>query len=71
MADSSDLYHSFPTLVDTLEDAGSTQTIVGADGVSREMLEIPGSINGEDGVFQYIKNPDSTINHRLFVPNGP
>lgn len=23
---------------------------------------------GRDGVFQFIKNPDGTINHRLFVP---
>lgn len=54
--------------------SGSIKTITGGDNITREMLEIPGSYTtagGEvkEGVFQFIKEVDGTINHRLFVPN--
>ena len=64
-------FHSFPRSVEAFENAGSVRTITGGDKVVREVLEIPGSYGGRDGVFQFIKNPDGTINHRLFVPNKP
>jgi filamentous hemagglutinin len=41
---------------------------LGRDGVKRLWLEIPGRYRGRDGVFQFIKEADGTINHRLFVP---
>ena len=74
-------FHSFPESVKAFEGAGTVRTITGGDGVARQMLEIPGSyatpgnvLNGggvwRDGVFQFIKEADGTINHRLFVP-GP
>jgi hypothetical protein len=62
-------YHSFPELVKNYESLGTVKTITGGDGVVRDALEIPGSYGGRDSVFQFIKNPDGTINHRLFVPN--
>lgn len=71
MAEAGDLYHGFPSLVDTLGGAGSLRSLRGGDGLVREVLEIPGSVNGVKGVFQYFKNPDGTINHRLFVPRKP
>lgn len=64
-------FHSFPESVTAFENAGKVRTITGGDKVVREVLEIPGSYSGRDGVFQFIKNPDGTINHRLFVPNQP
>ena len=70
MANTADLHHSFPQMIDTMESAGSVRTVVGGDGIPREVLEIPGSINGKSGVYQYMKNPDGTINHRQFVPNN-
>jgi hypothetical protein len=70
MADVTDLYHGFPMLIDTMEQAGDTRIIIGGDGVLRDVLEIPGSINGRNGVYQYIKNSDGTINHRLFIPDN-
>lgn len=66
--DATDLFHAFPTLVDTSGDVGTVRTVVGGDGSTYQVLEIPGSINGQNGVYQYIKNSDGTINHRLFVP---
>jgi hypothetical protein len=75
-------FHSFPESVTALESVGTVKRITGADGVVREMLEIPGSYatpgNGTNGggrwlqgVFQFIKEADGTINHRLFVPKSP
>ena len=61
-------FHSFPELVKNYESFGTVRTITGGDGVARQVLEIPGSYGGRNGVFQFIKNPDGTINHRLFVP---
>lgn len=64
-------FHSFPESVRAFESAGSVRSITGGDGIVREILEIPGSYSGRDGLFQFIKNQDATINHRLFVPNKP
>lgn len=60
-------FHSFPEAVKTFESTGITRNISGGDGVVREMLEIPGSYGSREGVFQFIKEADGTINHRLFV----
>jgi hypothetical protein len=62
-------YHGFPQSVDAFSGEGTVTQIVGSDGVTRSMLTISGSYNGKTGVFEYIRNPDGTINHRLFVPN--
>ncbi|WP_197732872.1 hypothetical protein [Paraburkholderia pallida] len=62
-------YHGFPQSADAFSGEGTVQPITGGDGVVRWKLTIPGSYNGTSGVFEYIRNPDGTINHRLFVPN--
>jgi RHS repeat-associated protein len=61
--------HSFPESVTAFESAGRTFWRRGGDGVKRLWLEIPGSYRGHEGVFQFIREADGTINHRLFVPN--
>jgi filamentous hemagglutinin len=66
-------FHSFSESVTAFEGSGTVSQIVGGDGISRQMLEIHGSYmsttgNGYDGVFQFIKEADGWINHRLFVP---
>ncbi|MBN2194415.1 MAG: hypothetical protein JW751_16480 [Polyangiaceae bacterium] len=67
---------SFPESVTAFESAGTVRTITGGDGVARQMLEIPGSYATSrgtimDGVFQFIKEADGALNHRLFVPRPP
>lgn len=62
-------YHGFPESADAFSGDGTVTPIVGGDGVTRLQLTIPGSYNGQTGVFEYIRNPDGTINHRLFVPS--
>ena len=58
--------HSFPQSVDGFSGAGKVSKIKGGDGISRQKLEIPGSYQGKDGVFEYIKETDGAINHRFF-----
>ena len=65
-------FHSFPESVRAFESAGSVKPITGADGIAREMLEIPGShpTSGgtwKDGIFQFINEIDGAINQRLSV----
>ncbi|CNE08556.1 MULTISPECIES: hypothetical protein [Yersinia] len=62
-------YHSFPESVDGHSAQGTVTEITGGDGIKRWKLEISGSYKGNDGVFEYIRNPDGSINHRLFIPN--
>ena len=69
-------FHSFPESVTAFEDSGSVSTITGGDGAQYQMLRIPGSYQSTggtwyDGEFQFIKDGDGLINHRLFVPTTP
>ena len=65
---SSDAYHGFPLQVDSYGASGTLSKLQGGDGVIRTKLEIPGSLNGKEGIFQYIIEPDGLVNHRLFKP---
>ena len=60
--------HSFPEAVESFGSEGKLSTITGGDGIVRKKLEIPGSYKGKDGVFEYIIEPDNTVNHRFFRP---
>jgi hypothetical protein len=61
--------HAFPEGVTTFEKYGVRTMIKGGDGIEREMLKIPGGYRGRNGVFEFIKEADGSINHRLFRPN--
>lgn len=62
-------YHAFPQSVDGFaQKYGKTSIITGGDGIPRIKLELKGEYKGKKGVFEYIRNPNGTINHRLFVP---
>ena len=62
-------YHGFPESVDAFGGNGKVTKVTGGDGITRTKVEIQGSYNGEDGVFEYILEPDGvTCNHRLFKP---
>ncbi|EPF9648333.1 polymorphic toxin MafB class 3, partial [Neisseria gonorrhoeae] len=62
-------YHGFPQSVDAFSENGTVIQIVGGDNIVRHKLYIPGSYKGKDGNFEYIREADGKINHRLFVPN--
>ena len=59
-------FHGFPESVTAFESNGFITTIKGGDGIVREMLKIPGGYKGRKGFFEFIKEFDGTINHRLF-----
>lgn len=59
-------FHSFPESVKGFQDAGKVSKLKGGDGVVRNKLDIPGGYRGREGKFEFIKEPDGTINHRLF-----
>lgn len=61
-------FHSFPESVKAFESDGKISTIKGGDGVTRQMLKIPGEFGGKKGFFEFIKDADGSINHRLFRP---
>ncbi|MNF78383.1 hypothetical protein D3C84_605630 [compost metagenome] len=61
--------HGFPESVTMFQGAGQVTKITGGDGVVRDMLKIPGEYRGKQGVFEFIKESDGSINHRLFKPS--
>ncbi len=65
-----DDFHSFPKSVKAFQGDGSVKKITGGDGVVREELKIPGEYRGREGNFEFIKEPDGKINHRLFRQNS-
>lgn len=62
-------FHSFPESVTAFQGNGTVSTIAGGDGVSRQALSIPGGYRGREGAFEFIKEGDGTINHRIFEPS--
>ncbi|MET3559276.1 hypothetical protein ABID29_002426 [Streptococcus rupicaprae] len=59
-------FHSFPETVDSFGADGKVTKILGGDGIARIKVEIPGSYKGRNGVFEYIIEPNNTVNHRFF-----
>lgn len=61
-------YHAFPEGVKAFQGVGQVTSLKGGDGVAREMLTIPGGYKGREGSFEFIKDANGAINHRLFKP---
>ncbi|MCG8422128.1 MAG: hypothetical protein MJE77_29750, partial [Proteobacteria bacterium] len=61
--------HGFPLEVDNFAGQGTRTTIKGGDGVVRTKVELRGGYKGKEGIFEWIIEPDKTVNHRLFVPD--
>jgi hypothetical protein len=62
-------FHSFPEEVKLFEKNGTITNIKGGDGIIRQLLKIPGDYGGKKGFFEFVKEADGTITHRLFRPN--
>src|SRR5262249_37470884 len=63
-------YHSFPELVRNFAREGRVTEFVGGDKQTYQKLSIPGGYDGRQGNFEFIKNSDGAIQHRLFVPTS-
>jgi len=59
-------YHAFPNQVDSFAGLGKQRKIVSGDGISRLKIELEGFYRGKQGVFEWIIEPNNTINHRIF-----
>ena len=68
----SDAFHrSVSWVVDN--SAAQRFAIKGGDGVSRELYQLPGEVNGKSGVFEWIidrSGSNPAINHQRFIPGG-
>lgn len=73
MAKGAGEFHAFPEAVRAFESLGTVRNVKGGDGIVRQMLEIPGGYKttggrSVEGVFQFLRESDGSISHRLFVP---
>ena len=64
-----DPFHAFPASVEAFEGSGTVTNFVGGDGLPYTRLDIPGSYQGQEGVFEFIKDASGNITHRFFNPN--
>jgi len=62
-------FHGFPKIVDNYVELGHLESLIGRDGIKRTKLTVRGGYQGRDGRFEWIIEPDQTINHRLFLSN--
>lgn len=60
-------FHGSPESVKAFEADGIVTTIKGGNGVTRQMLKIPGGCSDKKGFFEFIQEADGS--HRLFRPN--
>jgi hypothetical protein len=52
-----------------IADKGSVFAIMGGDGVRRTLIQLPGTVNGVAGRFEWIVEGDR-ITHQMFVRGG-
>jgi hypothetical protein len=69
ISNTADQYHSFPESIDDMAGQGTVTKITGGDGVVRTKVELPEAINGKTGKYEWIIEPNNTINHRVFIPD--
>lgn len=62
------LLRTFPRHIDSIATKNDVSKMTGGDGTVRTLVEMQGNVNGKPDVFQYIIEPNGTINHRLFMP---
>lgn len=67
-----DLSHAAPAFArDTISEGfGRHFTIEGADGVYRNLTQVPGNVNGVDGIFEFIVDPRGLLTHERWIPGG-
>ncbi len=63
-----DKFHGFPKQVDNFAGLGKKSELVGGDGIKRTKIQLEGEYLERKGNFEWIVEPDGSINHRKFEP---
>jgi hypothetical protein len=63
------LHRSGSWVVEHIAEKATVFPLVGGDGVRRTLVQMPGSLNGAEGRFEWILDEDR-ITHQLFVRDG-
>jgi hypothetical protein len=65
-----DALHRAPNfMVDDIAEKGTVYKLVGGDGISRVLVQMPGEVNGKAGRFEWILEGDK-LTHSYFVQGG-
>lgn len=64
-----DSLHAFNDIIDNYAGDATKFSLVGGDGVERSLYQIEGSLNGKQGIFEWIVDSDPTkrVTHRRFI----
>lgn len=64
-----DSLHAFNDIIDNYAGYATKFSLVGGDGVERSLYQIEGSLNGKQGIFEWIVDPEPTkgVTHRRFI----
>lgn len=65
-----DAHHAFPNIIDNYAGTAKKFSLKGADGKTRELYQVKGSLNGKSGIFEWIIDKERGTTHRRFIPNG-
>lgn len=64
-----DPLHAFPDIVDNYVGDATRFSLTGVDNISRTLYQLEGSLNGKQGIFEWIIDPDPLkgVTHRRFI----
>lgn len=62
-----DAQHAFNDIIDNYAGDATKFNIIGGDGVERSLYQIEGSLNGKQGVFEWIVDPVKGVTHRRYI----
>ncbi len=66
-----DLYHKSPSYLSEEQlSKGQTYDSISAQGEHRALLQVTGSVNDKEGIFEYLINSVGEIIHQRFIPGG-
>jgi hypothetical protein len=63
-----DKRHGFPMLIDEEARYATVRPLRGNDRSTKTLVSLSGAVNCTSGAYEWIINPDRTINHRFFNP---